>query len=101
MTRETFEPPTEHTQHLSPWDGISIIVSIVVGTSIFKSTALIFGNVAGPWSLLGVWVAGGLLSFIGALCYAELATTYPFMLPAGVPPERLRARIEITALQPR
>ncbi len=79
MERETFEPPTEHKQHLSPWDGISIIVSIVVGTSIFKSTALIFGNVSGPWSLLGVWVAGGVLSFIGALCYAELATTYPFM----------------------
>lgn len=79
MSRETIEPPTEHTQHLSPWDGISIIVSIVVGTSIFKSTALIFGNVAGPWSLLGVWVAGGVLSFIGALCYAELATAYPFM----------------------
>jgi amino acid transporter len=79
MSREILEPPTEHQQHLSPWDGISIIVSIVVGTSIFKSTALIFGNVSGPWSLLGVWVAGGVLSFIGALCYAELATTYPFM----------------------
>lgn len=79
MTRESFEPPTEHQQHLSPWDGISIIVSIVVGTSIFKSTALIFTNVSGPWTLLAAWVAGGILSFIGALCYAELATAYPFV----------------------
>lgn len=73
------ELPSSHQQHLRPWDGISIIVGIVVGTSIFKSTALIFSNVDGPLGLLAVWVAGGVLSFIGALCYAELATTYPFM----------------------
>lgn len=79
MSRESVEPPSEHQQHLSPWDGISIIVGIVVGTSIFKSTALIFSNVEGPWSLLFVWIAGGVLSFVGALCYAELATTYPFL----------------------
>ncbi|MFO0871701.1 MAG: amino acid permease [Pirellulales bacterium] len=79
MTQPSSDVPTEHQQHLSPWDGISIIVGIVVGTSIFKSTALIFSNVEGPLSLLFVWVAGGILSFIGALCYAELATTYPFL----------------------
>jgi len=33
----------------------------------------------GGWiSMLGVWLAGGLLALTGALCYAELATTYPY-----------------------
>ncbi|MFO0904378.1 MAG: amino acid permease [Pirellulales bacterium] len=79
MTDNRLEPAAQHQAHLSPWDGMSIIVGIVVGTSIFKSTSLIFGNVSGPLELFGVWIAGGVLSFIGALCYAELATTYPFV----------------------
>jgi APA family basic amino acid/polyamine antiporter len=62
---------------LGVWDAVSIIVGIVVGTAIFKSPTLVFQNVAGPWQGLGVWLLGGVLSLVGAFCYAELATTYP------------------------
>lgn len=65
------------TAQLSVWDGVSIIIGIVVGVSIFKVPALVFGAANGPWAGLGVWLLGGLLTFVGALCYAELATTYP------------------------
>ncbi|MFN4260998.1 MAG: APC family permease [Gemmataceae bacterium] len=62
---------------LGLWDAVSIIVGIVIGASIFKTPPLIMNNVATPWMGLGVWALGGLLSLIGALCYAELATAYP------------------------
>lgn len=62
---------------LSLWDTISIIVGIVIGSSIFTTPPVIFENVAGPWEALGIWFFCGVLAFIGALCYAELATTYP------------------------
>jgi APA family basic amino acid/polyamine antiporter len=62
---------------LGLWDAVSIIVGIVVGTAIFKTPRMVFLNVSGPWAVMGVWLLGGLLSLIGALCYAELATTYP------------------------
>lgn len=65
------------TRRLGTWDAISIIVGIVVGVSIFKAPALVFSNVTSPWTGLSVWALGGLLSLVGALCYAELATTYP------------------------
>lgn len=58
-------------------DAVSIIVGIVVGTAVFKTPMMIFSNVATAWGALGVWLLGGILSFNGALCYAELATTYP------------------------
>jgi amino acid transporter len=62
---------------LGLWDAVSIIVGIVIGSSIFTTPPTIFQNVPGPWSALGVWLLCGVLSLVGALCYAELATTYP------------------------
>jgi amino acid transporter len=61
---------------LGLWDAVSIIIGIVIGAGIYETPPLIFRNVRGPWQGLGVWVFGGLLSFVGALCYAELASTY-------------------------
>jgi basic amino acid/polyamine antiporter, APA family len=62
---------------LSLWDTVSIIVGIVIGSSIFTIPTIIFIRVGSPWEVLSVWAFCGVLSFIGALCYAELATTYP------------------------
>jgi basic amino acid/polyamine antiporter, APA family len=62
---------------LSLWDAVSIIIGIVIGAGIYETTPLIFQQVSGPGVALGVWALGGLLSLIGALCYAELATAYP------------------------
>ena len=62
---------------LSLWDAVSLIVGIVIGSTIYKTPGLIFGNVSSAWSGLALWALCGGLSFVGALCYAELATTYP------------------------
>jgi APA family basic amino acid/polyamine antiporter len=71
------KPPEVSSGQLSVWDTVSIIIGIVVGTSIFYVPNLIFSNVSNPWMGLIVWGAGGALALVGALCYAELATTYP------------------------
>lgn len=69
----------DETPRLGMWDAVSIIVGIVVGVAIYKTPGFIFANVANGWIGLGAWLLGGVLSLIGALCYAELATTYPRM----------------------
>jgi APA family basic amino acid/polyamine antiporter len=58
-------------------DAITIIVGIVIGAGIFETPALVAANSGNGIVALGAWVLGGLISLLGALCYGELATTYP------------------------
>lgn len=58
-------------------DAIALIVGIVVGAGIFKTPSLVAANAGGAWAMLGAWLLGGIVSLIGALCYAELATACP------------------------
>ncbi|HEX4150051.1 MAG TPA: amino acid permease [Pirellulales bacterium] len=69
------EPATPKA--LGLWDAVSIIVGIVIGASVYEAAPRVLANVPGPWTALAVWAAGGALSLCGALCYAELATTFP------------------------
>ncbi len=64
-------------QQLSLFDSVSIIVGIIIGVGIFEATPLVASSVSGPWMLMAVWAVGGVLAMVGALCFAELATTYP------------------------
>jgi len=57
------------------WSGL--IIGIVVGTGIFETPPLIFQHVPDLRTGMAVWVVAGLLCLLGALCYAELACTYP------------------------
>ena len=54
-----------------------ITVGIVIGAGIFQTPSLVAGIAGSPGPMILAWVLGGLLSFVGALTYAELATTYP------------------------
>jgi amino acid transporter len=69
--------PESNEGQLGLFDAISIIIGIVIGASIFHIPNLIFSSANNPWMSMAVWGFGGLLALIGALCYAELATTYP------------------------
>lgn len=61
---------------LSVWDAASLVVGIVIGTTIFKSPGFIAGHTSSSLQLMALWAVGGVLAFLGALCYAELAATY-------------------------
>jgi amino acid transporter len=62
---------------LSLGDAITMIVGLIVGAGIFGTPAIVAGAVQSEAMLVAVWIAGGLFSIIGALCYAELATAFP------------------------
>jgi APA family basic amino acid/polyamine antiporter len=62
---------------LSIVDAASIVVGIVVGVGIFKTPSIVASSADSEGMLILFWLLGGAASFIGALCYAELASTYP------------------------
>jgi basic amino acid/polyamine antiporter, APA family len=63
--------------HLGLADAVSVIIGIVIGAGIYETAPFILSCVGSPGEAMAVWAIGGVLSVIGALCYAELATTYP------------------------
>ncbi len=62
---------------LSLTDAVAMIVGLIVGAGIFGTPAIVAGAVESEALLVTVWVAGGIFSILGALCYAELATAFP------------------------
>jgi basic amino acid/polyamine antiporter, APA family len=62
---------------LSLVDAVALIVGIVVGAGIFSLPSLVAANSANSTTLVLAWILGGVVTLIGALCYAELATTFP------------------------
>jgi amino acid transporter len=63
---------------LGLWDAVSIIVGIIIGVGIFVTPGPdVFAKVPHPAIAIALWVLGGALALVGALCYAELASTYP------------------------
>ncbi|CAM3692666.1 Amino acid permease [Bordetella sputigena] len=62
---------------LSTLDVMALVVGIVIGAGIFSAPALIAANAASLDHILIAWLVGGAISLAGAMCYAELATSYP------------------------
>ena len=67
----------EPARRLGAVSAVAIIVGIVIGAGIFKTPSMVAGVTGDVGWLMLAWVLGGLISLAGALCYAELATTYP------------------------
>ncbi len=62
---------------LGPGMAIAIVVGNVIGSGIFAKPGRIAAE-AGRFDLIiAVWIVGGVLCLLGALCFAELATMLP------------------------
>lgn len=62
---------------LSIPDGIALVSGVVIGAGIFKTPSLVAANFTTGGAVVWAWAVGGFVSLIGALCYAELASSFP------------------------
>ena len=68
---------SELKRSLGFWDGLAMVVGIMVGTGIFRTPGLVAQQLGRPWFTFVAWAAGGAIAFLGALIFAELATRHP------------------------
>jgi amino acid transporter len=75
MDEGTRAPEPARTLTLA--DAVAMVVGIVVGAGIFRAPSLVAANAGSEAAVVLAWAAGGVVALAGALCYAELASTYP------------------------
>ncbi len=66
-----------YLRSLRPWDAALIVVGGVIGGGIFLNPGTAAQRTESGLTLLLLWVGAGLLTLVGALCYAELGARRP------------------------
>ena len=53
----------------------------MIGTGVFTSVGFQLTSVQNTWSILLLWLMGGILALFGAFAYAELGSSEPTEVP--------------------
>ena len=79
VTTETSEASSQPTlvRGLSLLDSVLLLVSGIIGSSIFLTAKDVAGPLPQPILFLGVWVVGGVISLFGCAAFAELGSMFP------------------------
>ncbi len=56
---------------------VAIAVADMIGIGVFTSLGFQVGDIPSGFSLMMLWLIGGIAALSGALCYAELAAAFP------------------------
>ena len=70
-------PPSGYLRSLRPRDAVLIVVGGIIGGGIFLTPGIVAEQTNSGLTLLLLWVGAGVLTLIGALCYAELGARRP------------------------
>lgn len=73
---DTAAPKAGPQRHLRIGGAVLLTLGMMMTTDLLKTAPTVAQNV-GEALFYPAWLLGGLLSLVGALCFAELATTFP------------------------
>ena len=56
---------------------VALVVASMVGSGVFTTSGFLLSDLHTPGRVLVVWLGGGVLALLGALCYGALARQFP------------------------
>ena len=59
------------------WGATSMVVANMVGTGVFTSLGFQLFDIHSGFSIIMIWLIGGILALLGAFCYAEVSSRLP------------------------
>ena len=65
------------TASLGLRSAIFVVISVILGSGVFKKVAMMAATLHSPLLVLLCWVLAGIISLAGALCTAEMAGMFP------------------------
>jgi len=68
---------TQIRARLSTFDIAMVVFSLVVGIGIFRAPAIVAAKAGSTTLFYTAWIAGGAISLVGALTFAEIGSRYP------------------------
>ena len=78
-------PMPEPSNNIRPQIGVfdlgMIVISLVIGIGIFRTPAIVAKQAGTPEIFFSAWIAGGMVSMVGALVFAEIGSRHHF--PGG------------------
>ncbi len=68
---------TTRAQGISLITATAVVVANMIGTGVFTSLGFQVGDLPSGFTILMLWLVGGVCAFCGAVCYGELAAALP------------------------
>ena len=56
--------------------GAALVIANMIGTGVFTSLGFQLVDIQNSWSIVILWLLGGVMALIGALCYAEVGSAF-------------------------
>src|SRR5262245_26701026 len=56
---------------------VAVFIGSMLGSGVFTTSGFLLKDLHTPGRVLAVWLAGGVMAMLGALCYGALARRFP------------------------